>query len=138
MLVTLHVTILILTLLVVVLADEEAFQWITGRKETLDRERMATYHRLTWVGLIGMILSGLALLLPRLSYLAHEPLFIIKMLFVGILVTNAVLIGRLAPLTSTRTFASLTSDERLPLLISGAISTLSWAAVVAIGFYLFL
>ena len=121
----------------VFLADKDAFKWVLGKKQTLDAGSIKRLHAFTWIALIALIGSGTLLLLQNNLFLLKEPLFIIKLLFVGMLVVNGVLIGRLIPLALTRPFASLTFKEKLPLLMSGALSGVSWLSILAIAYALF-
>ena len=137
MLLNLHLAVMFFSLGVIFFADKEAFAWISGRKEVLERKRMRLLHLLMWAGLTALIATGLLLFLPMAIYLLSEPLFVIKLLFVAILVINAILVGRLMHVALTRPYSSLAWQEKLPLLTSGAISTFSWACAILIAFYLF-
>jgi hypothetical protein len=55
---------------------------------------------------------------------------------VAALIINSFFVGRFAKLASERPYASLARHERLPLLISGAVSTLSWLGAIACGLLL--
>lgn len=122
---------------VTALADKDAFAWLRGKVHTLERERMHRYHLFIWAGLLSLIGSGVFLLYPTRLYLLTEFLFLIKLLFVGILVTNGILIGRLMHVALLKPFAALTRHEKLSLLLSGAISAFSWGAAALIAFVLF-
>lgn len=135
--VNLHLFFLALSAAVVVVADEHAFSWMLGRTARLSEKRLTILHYLTWFGLVGLINTGFLLLLPMWTYALSLPLFQIKLLLVPVLVLNAILIGRLMPVATTKTFGELTLHERAPLIISGAISTASWLTIAAIGFWLF-
>lgn len=132
-----HLSFLAFSALVILVSDEHALAWLMGRTQTLAPDRMRLLHRLVWLGIAGLLVSGAVLLYPRADYLLFQPLFQIKLLFVGILVANAVLIGRLMPIASARPFAALSASERAPLLISAFLSSISWISAAAIGFYLF-
>ena len=134
---TLHVLAFVFSFGVIWKADKEAFAWVRGKKEILNRRTLRLYHVLTWLGLLALIITGAVLSYPMYDYLLRQPLFIMKLLFVGILLVNAVLIGRLMKVTTTRPFASLSWDERFPLLTSGAISSLSWLGAFVLALALF-
>ena len=131
-----HLSILALTALVILFADEQGFAWMRGKVSLLDPRRMRWLHRLMWTGLAGMIVTGLIQFLPAYEYYLAEPAFIMKMCFVGILVLNGILIGRLQSIAAERPFASLSTAEKLPLLASGAISTIGWVSAGLIGYFL--
>ena len=138
MLATIHLIVLIVTLVGVVRADHEGFAWIRGTKPTLDSQKLRMYHYWVGAGLLGMITTGAILLWPMRDYLlTSSPLFIIKMMFVAFLVVNAFAISELLKIATIRTFASLTLKEKAPLFISGAISTGCWLGAASLGLYLF-
>lgn len=133
----LHLIALACTAVVVLVADEQALAWVRGKKEVLDARLTHRLHVLTWVGLGVLTVSGVFLFWPMRAYLLETPLFVIKLLFVGILLTNAVLIGRLMPVALTNKFAELSWDERTPLLVSGALSVIGWLGTACIAFVVF-
>jgi hypothetical protein len=135
--VTLHLIFLAFSALIVIIADEQAVSWVFGRAAVLPRRRLVLLHHLTWVGLGGLIVSGVILLLPMLSYALSLPLFQIKLLLVAALVLNAVLIGRLMPIATELPFAQVSTQQRIQLFVSGVISSASWITIASIGFWLF-
>lgn len=132
-----HIAFVLFSVGVIFLADKEGFAWIRGKKETLDPKRLRILHILTWTGLLLLIASGITLFLPRASFLLKEPFFIMKMLFVAVLIVNAFLIGRLMHVATVRPFRSLQLKEKIQLFASGAISTVSWAGAILAALYLF-
>lgn len=133
-----HLTILGLTAIGILLADHEAFAWMRGKKQLLNRKRLFIFHLWVGFGLIGMITTGVLMFLPMREYLlANSFAFIIKMGFVAILVGNSFVIGKLLTVSSTRTYASLTSAERIPLFVSGALSSISWIGAGICALFLF-
>ena len=136
-LVQLHVGILSVTALVIVYTDHLALRWVLGKSETLPYKKMHRLHVVVWAGLLGMIVTGAVMAWPgREYYLQHTP-FIIKMCFVGVLVGNALVIGRLSKVASSQSFASLSTKQKYTLLISGAISSVCWiGAFVVAEFFL--
>ena len=134
---TVHLIAVALALLMVLLADKEALAYMRGKSLTITKARAKLYHVITWIILLTLIGSGLWLLLPRWQYEITNPLFIVKMLFVGILLTNAFLIGRLMEVAFVKPWATLTEDEKLPLVMSGMISGFSWLATVIVAFFAF-
>jgi hypothetical protein len=132
-----HIFAIIASLCVVALADEQAFAWVLGRKPILNARLITFYHVLTWAGLLVITVSGTMLALPQLSYLLTQPLFIMKMLFVLVLFLNAILIGRLSHVATARSFASITWSEAIPLFVSGALSSFSWAGALIVALILF-
>lgn len=137
MLLSLHILAFALAVLVIVRADSQALLWVLGRKPTLDVRRVHRYHAVLWVLLAILAGTGATLFWPLRAYLLSDAGFILKMLFVGILIANSVLIGRLQSVATSRTFASLTAEERYPLLASGAISTFSWVSAFILALTLF-
>lgn len=114
----------------VVISDLHAAWWVVKRSVHLPYRRMVRLHH--WVGLAvtASVVSGAIMAWPVRDYLLGEPSFQVKLLFVFALIVNAVFIGRHTQIASTRTFGELTSRERLPLFISGAVSSLAWIGTV--------
>jgi hypothetical protein len=137
MLLIAHILAIGFVLGVITLADKDALDWVRGKTPLMDRKRLHQYHNMIWSGLVALTLTGIFLLLPNWEYLLSEPLFLMKMLFVVILIVNGVLIGRLQVISSQRMFASLSWAETIPLMLSGAISFGSWAAAFALAIIIF-
>ncbi len=129
-----HLGILLYTALVILYTDHLGWQYFRGTKQTLDSRLVGRLHVAVWAGLIGMILSGAYMAWPAFSILLVQPLFIAKMGFVALLVVNAWFIGSLISVATTTPYASLTTKQKTPLMVSGALSTISWisAAVTAV------
>ena len=117
-----------------IIADKEALSWFTGKRQTLEPERLRLYHKLTWAGLVSLGGTGFILVYPYRLYLLTEPLFIAKLFFVGVLFVNALLIGRLQHLATTHAFSSLSLSQKIPLFISGAASLYCWLGAAFLGY----
>lgn len=120
----------------VLFADFQAHQWIMGHKETLNPKVMKTVHNLTSFGLIMMILSGVAMSMSIFPFLLKTPAFIIKMVFVLALIVNSFFIGKLMHTALERPFKSLSMKEKIPLFISGGVSTVSWVGALVSALYM--
>ncbi len=114
----------------ILFADFQAHQWIMGHKENLNPKVMKTVHNLTGFGLIMMILSGVAMSMSIFPFLLKTPAFIIKMVFVLALVVNSFFIGKLMHIAIERSFKSLSMKEKIPLFVSGGVSTVSWVGAL--------
>lgn len=121
-----HLGTLALTFLVILYSDHEAFQYITGKQPVLDRKKTMFLHTLVWIGLLGMIGSGLWMAWPNLGVLFSVTGFQIKMAFVALLVVNAIFIGYLMDIAFEKPFKELSKGKQLILLFSGAVSTVGW------------
>lgn len=117
-------------------ADHMGLSWIRGKYELLEADQVAKYHRGTWIGLCSMIVTGFILFWPMRDFLLTRPQFYVKMAFVVTLVINAFVIGTLSKISLEKPFAVLTSKEKLPLFISGAISTFAWVGAAGVAFFL--
>lgn len=117
-------------------ADHLGFDWIRGKVAMLDRATVKKYHDRTWIGLILMILTGFVLFWPTREYLFTRPQFFIKMGFVLALFINSFVIGILSKISTTKTYSSLTFGQKLPLIISGGVSTISWLGATGMAFFL--
>ncbi len=136
MLTGLHVLFVLATGAVVLYSDEQGFLWIRGKKETIPHEKLKKLHNLVSLGLVCIILSGALLFSREPSYYLAQTDFIVKMVFVLALIVNGFLIGKFTEVAATRSWASLFTRERLPLLISGAVSGLSWGGALLCGLLL--
>ncbi len=121
-----NLTAIFITLAVVVTADTHGLLWILGKMRVLPQTRMEVLHRLAWGGLIVIVLAGATMFSTYSEYLLTLPAFQLKMLFVLFLFLNAIFIGKHLQVATVRSFAELSPKERLPLLISGAVSTTGW------------
>lgn len=121
----------------IVRADHQAFGWFRGKKEMLDFAKLMKYHHTVSWGLAILIVSGAFLFWPAREYLIGNALFLVKMFFVLVIVVNSIVIRKFLPIATTKTYASLTYKERLPLLVSGAASGLSWAGAIVAALFLF-
>jgi hypothetical protein len=117
-------------------ADHMGFDWMRGKVATLDVSRVRKYHHGSWIGLGLMIATGFALFWPLREFLLTRPEFYVKMAFVITLICNGFVIGKLQNTATTKTFASLSATEKLPLIISGAVSTISWVGAAIMAFFL--
>ena len=120
----------------IVIADHLGFSWMRGRVLFLDKNKIQKYHHRSWIGLCLMIITGFFLFLPLKEYLLTRPQFYIKMAFVVTLIINGFAIGHLQKISFTKSFKELTSKEKLPLFISGAVSTICWIMAALAALYL--
>lgn len=121
----------------VVNADHMGFNWVRGKTPTLDKNTVKKYHYGSWIGLLLMITTGLILFWPMRDYLLARQQFLIKMVFVVALIVNGLVIGNLQERAITNKFEDLSFKEKLPLFISGAVSTISWLGAFTMAFFLF-
>ena len=132
----LHLLALTCSMLVLVLADIEAFAWMRGRKKILELVYMRRLHYGAWAGLLTMITTGVILLTGK-TRLWGTPQFTGKMLFVGMLVINGILIGRLMHIATRTPYTEVSRHDRIVLMMSGVASVCGWLGAMAIGFILF-
>jgi hypothetical protein len=132
---SLHLGIFLITLIFIVRADHEGFSYVRGKRAVLDANRVIFYHRIIWVGLVLMITTGVLLMRPAWEFYIADPIFIAKMVFVLGLVVNGFFIGALSRIATKKPFVALTTRERVPLFISGAISVVAWIGSFSIGFF---
>ena len=131
-----HLALVLATLALVAYSDEQGLVWVLGKKEILLEKKLRTLHYLVSGGLILIIISGLTLFSNDSSYYLDKPQFIVKMAFVFTLVINSFFIGKFSKVAITRSWKSLSPNERLPLIISGGISFLAWAGAAIGGLFI--
>ena len=110
--------------------------WIRGTEAVLPVEEVRKLHRTTWIGLSIMITTGLIMFWPMREYLLTRPQFYAKMAFVITLVMNGFAIGHLQKVSFTKKYSDLPRREKLPLFISGAVSSLAWVGAATMAFFL--
>ncbi len=135
--VLIHLGFLALAGIGILLADHSALQWMQGGIDATHRKKVFRLHWIVTVGLSGLILSGLYLFWPLRDYLLFQPLFWLKMFSVATLLINSFFVEWLMHVAVERSYSSLTFRERLPLFISGGISTFCWFGTVAVAILLF-
>jgi|CXWL01.1.fsa_nt_gi uncharacterized membrane protein len=131
-----HIAFIIVTVGCVLFVDEYALEWMRGKRQVLDQALVEKLHVVVGIGLAGLIMTGGIMFLYRAEYLLHETVFLIKMCFVLALVINGFFIEILSRVTTGRSFEELTKKERVPLLLSGVVSVVSWLGVVTCGLLL--
>jgi len=132
-----HIISLIFSAFIIIIADHDAFLWFREKKQTLDSKKINRLHIVAWIGLVALIITGGFLFYPARNYLVHNVYFIIKMIFVAILVGNGFLIGKLSNIATQKPFSSLTKRERWPLFLSGTLSAMSWIGATITAFFIF-
>ncbi len=131
-----HITILGFTLWNVLKADHLGFNWILGKVKILEVGEVKKYHYRIIIGLGLMILSGVLMFWPMREFLLSRPQFYVKMIFVITLVINSIAISYVQKTACSKTFKSLSLSEKLPLFISGGLSTVAWLGAICGGLYL--
>ncbi|MDB5225189.1 MAG: hypothetical protein JWL87_141 [Candidatus Adlerbacteria bacterium] len=132
-----HIAGLALAALGMLYADSQALAWLRGKKDVLLHQHILRAHHVVSVALSLIILTGLILFWPMRDYLLGQPLFWMKMAFVGALVINAFVIEKLMHLPTRGSFASLTKKQKIPLMLSGAVSAASWVGAAILALVLF-
>jgi len=121
-----HIASLALAAVGIVVADHSALNWMLGRVDRAHRAAVFSAHWFVSIGLAGLVLSGLALFWPMRQYLLGEPLFWLKMFFVGCLLINSFFVEMLMHRAVKYPFRELPFSQKVPLFISGGVSTLCW------------
>ena len=125
-----HITTSLVLVVLVLRADHHGFKWIRGKEEILDATALSKLHSYVWLGLFVMIFTGVLLAYPYQEYLRSYWPFLAKMSFVLALLINGVVVGKLMKIATVKPFRELTNREKMPLFVSGAVSTLSWAGAI--------
>jgi hypothetical protein len=129
-LVSLHLFTLAATALIIVYSDHRGFRYFLGKEVTLPARFLFWSHTLVWIGLVGMIITGVLMVLPIWTYYFQNPAFFVKMGFVVVLMINAYAIGVLSKTASERPFSALSASEKRILFISGGLSIIGWTGAV--------
>jgi len=121
-----HFTGLVVALFSIIYADHMGFSWIRGKTAVIPEYKLKRAHYIVWCALIIMIASGAYMAWPAKEALFAQPLFLLKMFFVASLFINALFVGNLMNVASIKPFSALNPREKIPLFVSGAISTGAW------------
>lgn len=121
----------------IAVADHAAFQWLTHKRDVVGKRELVFSHWTVAAGLSGLVLSGLYMFWPMRDYLLGQPLFWLKMAFVAALIVNSFFIEYLMHTASHTPWKHLSFGERVPFIVSGAISTLSWLGAFLVAITLF-
>ncbi len=133
----LHIFFLFVAAVGILIADHSAFNWMRGKSEVISKRSLFMAHWIVTTALLGLVYTGLLLFWPQRDYLLTQPLFLVKMSFVAALLINAMVIEWLMHVAAVRPFNTLSTGQKMPLLISGAVSTLSWLGAGTMGLLLF-
>lgn len=131
-----HLGVLLITVIAIVYSDYLGLAYMRGKKETLSVSKVVLLHRFIWVGIILMILTGIVLISSSWEYWLQNPVFYIKMGFVCILIINSIFIGKLSHIATEQSFASLETEQKSVLLLSGALSVIGWIGSISVSFFL--
>lgn len=131
---TLHLISFIITVPVILYADHIGFQYFTGKIETVNYKKIQIAHWLVTTGLILLIVTGVIITIPMWAIMFENPFFYAKLAFVVTLFLNGIFIGSLMKKATIIPFAHLSKDEKKALIMSGALSGISWVASILIGF----
>lgn len=130
-----HLAILLVTAVAILYSDHMGYAYMRGKITLLPHTLVRKLHYAVLVGLGLLIMTGVLLSLSRWEYLLGEPIFYVKMAFVGVLIFNAWAIGKMSHLASERPFAALHAEERQLLIFSGALSGIGWVVTAVIGYF---
>jgi hypothetical protein len=133
----LHVSFLCLAGVGVLIADHSALAWIRGKRQMIGKTALFIAHWIVTTVLLGLIYTGLLLFWPLRDYLLTQPFFLLKLVFVAALLINSMVIERLMLVAAYRPYSSLSTNQKVPLFVSGAVSTASWAGALFTALFLF-
>jgi len=131
-----HLTTLAVTAVAIVVSDCYGLLWLIGKKKLLPTLQLNFLHRVVWIGLGLMIVSGAIMAWSSIEYLLLSKAFLIKMVFVGALIVNSFVIHRHLNVSFTTTFKDVPKKEKITILLSAAVSTLSWVGAFTAAQYL--
>ena len=115
------------------------------RRPTLGRwnsEVLSVGSAVIWTALVFVLVSGVALTVPRTAELFTSGRFLTKMVVVAVIIANGIRLQRVLTPRLTEAFfrvgATSVGSAMLPTLrrqafVAGAISTSSWLSAVALG-----
>ncbi len=131
-----HVVFVVLSVLIVLYSDEQGLMWFLGKKRVLSGKSVNLLHTLVSLSLGGILLTGGLMFLDRTEFLLAQPIFIVKMVFVGVLVLNAFFIDSISHLAIEKPYVELSRTERYRVLLSGSASIIGWVGAGIFGLML--
>ncbi len=131
-----HVLFVVVSVLAVIYSDEQGLMWFLGKKTVLAKKKIDLLHTIVSLSLGGILLTGGLMFLDRASYLLAEPIFIAKMIFVGVLVLNAFFIESISRMAIEKSYMSLSRPEKNRVLLSGTASIIGWLGACLFGLML--
>lgn len=123
------------------IADIRFMRFLFARFDVTDLEFFHDMHRIVSKALVLLWISGLMLLVMRTGFLPENfsPKLITKLLVVGLLTLNAIMVGVLAMPVLTRMIdcqlGELNLTDRLRLTLVGGISSASWLSGLLLGVF---
>ncbi len=132
-----HIVSIFLAIGGILWADHTAYHWFTSKKEVLDHRTLRWLHGIVGTALGLLIGSGIILFWPAHNYLLSQPLFLLKMLFVVLLVINSIAIDRLMHRAANFPYRLLPRAQKIPLFISGGVSAFCWVATIVVALIMF-
>lgn len=122
-----------LSFLAVIISDLYGATWVMGWQKNLNRRILEVMHRLVYVGLGGLILTGLSMVALNSEEFLTNITFWAKMFFVAVLFWNAGRIGKEVEMPAHKTFSELTWAQKKHIFIVGGTSIVSWVAVLVLA-----
>jgi hypothetical protein len=135
-LLVLHMSALMLVLWNIASVAYAGLMWVRGKKTTLDIAFLKRRHHGAWMGYVCMVLTGIGIFSLVHSKIVYNPFFYIKMGFVIALFINGFAIGVYMKIASTKSYASLSHSEKIPLLITMLVSMSSWLGAMAVASFI--
>lgn len=131
----LHGFFVTITILIVLYSDHRGLNYIRGREQILPAKFLHQSHKWVWTGLLLIITTGILLAIPSWEYRLQQGVFYAKMGLIFVLIMNALAIGKLSKHSGSISFAALLKEQKITLLVSGALSVIGWSGALIIGLY---
>ncbi len=133
--VSLHLLALIITVPAILYGDHLGIAYFSGRVGTISRQKIVWTHRAVMIGLLLLITTGIATMLPMWAVMLEKPLFYAKLACVATLLVNSFFISGLMLKATAVPYASLLPHEQRVLLVSGGVSGCCWITAILIGLF---
>jgi len=122
-------------------ADYSLLRKLDSEVSSCDISNIELIHRIVWVGLLLLWGSGFVILYARTGFQWAEftPKLLVKLLVVGILTLNAILLGMIAmPILRSninRSYMTFSLEHKVILCLLAALSTCSWISGLVLGIF---
>jgi hypothetical protein len=122
-----------LTFVLVILSDLYASTWVVGWQKKLNSKILKFLHIVVYVGLGGLILTGLSMVVLNSEEFLTNIYFWIKMFFVAVLFWNAGRIGKEMDLPVGKSFTELSFEQKKHSVVVGITSIISWVSALILA-----
>ena len=134
MLLSLHVSVIIFAIGLVLLNDFIGFFWVLGLKQQFSERFFRIWHRLISVAFLGSVGTGIATSISEPEVFRHHG-FWIKIAFVSMIGMNGIFMGRKCKALAQQRFRTLAARTKISTGASVILSLFLWLSTALVGLF---